>query len=221
VFTHNVLENNNNPNVPAAGSAAAGPVGTGMSLSGARNDTIMDNQFIGNNAWGLILVPYLDSGPPCTGGDTMAIPGSCLFDEWGDAVLGNTFTRNGGYGHPSNGDFGYFNFQNGHPTSCFSGNHEAGGQPVKPADAELWQTTHPSCNGTPALAGSNDPQFLTEVLCNSQVSITSGPPSCPNGQYPRFTKAALMPLPTHKLRSMPNPCRGVPKNPWCRAGKPV
>ena len=40
----------------------------GMSVSGARNDTIMNNRFENNGAWGLIVVPYPDSGPPCTGG---------------------------------------------------------------------------------------------------------------------------------------------------------
>ncbi len=40
-------------------SAAAGPVGTGASLEG-RNDTVMDNQFINNNAWGVVFQPYPD-----------------------------------------------------------------------------------------------------------------------------------------------------------------
>ena len=73
VFIHNYVHDNNNPNVPALGSAAAGPVGTGMSLSGARNDTIMDNVFENNGAWGTILVPYPDSGPPCTGGTSTPV----------------------------------------------------------------------------------------------------------------------------------------------------
>ncbi|MGH9302135.1 MAG: hypothetical protein ACRD0E_09665, partial [Acidimicrobiales bacterium] len=68
VFMHNWVHDNNNPNVPSAGSAAAGPVGTGMSLSGGRNDTVMGNLFQNNGAWGTILVPYPDSGAPCTGG---------------------------------------------------------------------------------------------------------------------------------------------------------
>ena len=33
-----------------------------MSVSGGRNDTIMDNRFVNNDAWGVILVPYPDSG---------------------------------------------------------------------------------------------------------------------------------------------------------------
>jgi len=27
----------------------------------------------------------------------------------------------------------------------------------------------------------------------------------------------MHPLPTKQLKSMPNPCAGVPKNPWCKA----
>ena len=91
---HNYVHDNNNPNVPQAGSAAAGPVGTGMSVSGGRNDTIMDNRFANNNAWGLILVPYPDNGPPCTGGtlnSPLLGPGSCLYDDWGNALINNKF----------------------------------------------------------------------------------------------------------------------------------
>ena len=36
--------------------------GTGMSVSGGRNDTIMHNRFVNNNAWGVIFVAYPDSG---------------------------------------------------------------------------------------------------------------------------------------------------------------
>ncbi|HZU40846.1 MAG TPA: hypothetical protein VE992_07325 [Solirubrobacteraceae bacterium] len=217
VFMHNYVHDNNNPNVPAQGLSAEGPVGTGMSVSGGRDDTLMDNTFANNDAWGVIFVPFLDSGPPCRGGTLTG--GTCIYDEWGDALLNNTFVNNGSYGHPSNGDIGFLNFESGHPTSCFHGNHEPGGKPVTPAGAQLLQTTHPSCNGTPATTDSSDPQFLTEVLCNAQVSLGAGPPSCPNGQYPRFTHAQMHPLPTRRLKSMPNPCAGVPNNPWCRGGR--
>src|SRR5205085_3566409 len=43
VFMDNFVHDNNNPNVPASGGAAAGPTGTGMTISGGRNDTGMDN----------------------------------------------------------------------------------------------------------------------------------------------------------------------------------
>ena len=45
VFFHNYVHDNNNPNVPAAGSAAQGPVGTGMSVSGAQQRHI-DGQYV-------------------------------------------------------------------------------------------------------------------------------------------------------------------------------
>jgi hypothetical protein len=214
VFIHNSVHDNNNPNVPSAGSAAAGPVGTGMSVSGGRNDTIMHNTFARNDAWGVIFVPYLDSGGPCTGGTPNGLgPGSCLFDDWGNALLDNTFSRNGSYGHPSNGDVGQINLEDGHPTNCYAGNREAGGGSLSP-DLVALQAAHPSCDGTPVPHGSSNQQFLTEVLCDSQVEITPGQPAaCPNGQYPRRTRVIMHRLP--KLPTMPNPCAGVPNNPWC------
>jgi hypothetical protein len=217
VFEHNYVHDNNNPNVPAAGLSAQGPVGTGMSVSGGRNDTIMNNTFARNNAWGVIVVPFTDNGPPCIGGTPNALgTGSCLYDEWGDALLNNTFIDNGGYGHPSNGDFGWINLEKGHPTSCWSGNHEQNSGSLKPAGAAQLQTQLPSCNGSAATTGKSDPQFLTEVLCDAQISLVSGQPAnCPNGKYPRFTHAVMHPLPTKRLPTMPEPCAGVPKNAWC------
>ncbi len=215
VFMDNYVHDNNNPNVPAAGSAAAGPVGTGMSVSGARNDTIMNNTFANNGAWGVILVPYTDSGAPCTGGTRGTPFGDCLFDEWGDAIIGNTFVHDGFFGHPSNGEFGQVNLEDGHPTDCYRGNKNPAGLS---ADAKAAQKAHPYCNGTPTASSTTNPQFLTEVLCDAQISLTSGPPSCPSGQYPRQTRVVMHPLP-RGLKSMPNPCAGVPANPWCPAQK--
>ena len=92
----NYVHDNNNPNVPTAGEAAAGPVGTGMSISGARTETVMHNTFANNGAWGNILVPYPDSGPPCTGGQPNSLllgSGSCLYDEYGNAIIDNRYER--------------------------------------------------------------------------------------------------------------------------------
>jgi hypothetical protein len=217
VFTHNRLDHNNNPNVPAAGSAAAGPVGTGMSISGGRNDTVMDNRFANNNAWGVILVPGLDSGKPCFGGTFGGVlgPQSCLWDDYGNALVGNTFSHNGSYGHPSNGDFAEVNFQTDPGSNCYSGNHRPGGAPVQPASAATLQSAMPTCATTTTQAGSSDGHFLGEVLCDSRVQISPGTPaSCPTGQYPRVTHIIMHPLPK-RLKSMPDPCAGVPSNPWC------
>ena len=213
VFFHNYVHDNNNPNVPAAGSAAQGPVGTGISVSGARNDTLMGNTFTNNNAWGVIFVPYPDSGGPCDGGITTSPVASCLFDEYGLHLIDNKFGSNGGYGHPSNGDFQKVNLQNGEPGECYSGNTEISGGSLNPATSQAAQTLNADCGNNNAPAGSTDPSFLTEVLCDAQVSLTSGPPSCPTGPYPRMTKIVMHALP--KQQTMPSPCAGVPGNPWC------
>jgi len=218
VFIHNDVHDNNNPNVPSAGAAAAGPVGTGMTVSGARNDTVMDNRFVNNDAWGVTFSPYLDSGLPCIGGTLhFLVPANCLFDEWGDALIDNQFTHNGSYGHPSNGDFAQVNFENGHPTDCYRGNTEVGGGSVKPASAAAIQQKYPQCNGELVPAGASDPDFLAEGLCDSQIELVPGQFSpCPTGQYPRRTRVIMHPLPRN-LKTMPDPCAGVPTNPWCPA----
>jgi hypothetical protein len=111
VFTHNYVHDNNNPNVPAKGAAAAGPVGTGVSISGGRHDIVTDNVFANNGAWGLILVPYPDTeNPPdvanCHGGSDLGTPAMplCYFDDYANEIANNKFTHNGFFGNQSNGD---------------------------------------------------------------------------------------------------------------------
>jgi hypothetical protein len=215
VFTHNYVHDNNNPNVPSAGIAAAGPVGTGMSVTGGRNDTIMNNRFARNGAWGVILVSFPDSGPPCTGGtpdNPFLGAGSCLYDQWGNALIDNVFSHNGTFGNPTNGDFAELNLESGHPTDCYRGNTEQGGGSPTSSPSDL-QKTHPQCNGSPAAASAGP--FLGEVYCDSQLDLSL---CLPTDHYPRRTKVIMHPLPKH-LATMPNPCTGVPANRWCRRGK--
>jgi len=219
VFMHNWVHDNNNPNVPALGSAAAGPVGTGISLSGARNDTIMDNLFQNNGAWGTILVPYPDSGPPCTGGTLT--PVACLYDEYGDAVIGNTYEHNGFFANPTNGDIAAANFEPD-ATDCFRGNVEFGGGAATTSPPGA-QALYPSCTGQTVLPDLN-PLFVDEVACDSQ-SVSIGPVMggtfCPPGaKYPRRTAVVMHPLPNN-LDTMANPCQGAPANPWCVDGNPA
>jgi hypothetical protein len=216
VFMDNYVHDNNNPNVPSAGAAAAGPVGTGMTVAGGRNDTIIHNRFANNDAWGVAFTPWTSTGKPCTGG-TLGSPlvgkGTCLFDEYGDALIDNAFVHNGGYGNPTNGDFDQFNFET-HATDCYSGNTDAAG--ALTADAAMLESTYPACTGASVPLNFNRP-FLNEVLCDSQVKLP--PFGCQRGDsYPRRTRVIMHPLPAN-LPTMPNPCAGVPANPWCTAGK--
>jgi hypothetical protein len=220
VFRRNYVHDNNNANVPAAGASAGVPVGTGISLSGARNDTVIDNRIVGNGAWGTVLVPFPDTGPPCTGGTVLG--GLCLYDESGIALLNNTYTHNGFFGNPSNGDFAFTNAVPG-PADCFAGNRDTRGPLTStPANAEH---TYKACNGQtvpPSLLNPQSATFAAEIRCDSNLSLPpAGPAPCaPTDHYPRQTTVTMHALPRH-LPTMPNPCSGVPANPWCPAHAPI
>jgi hypothetical protein len=215
VFIHNNVHDNNNGNVPEAGNAAAGPIGTGMTLSGGRNDTVMDNTFANNGAWGVLFVPYPDSGTPsfhqkCAayGGFEMSGLG-CVFETENDALKGNTFVNDGYYKNPTNADFGQIVVHTGLPSNCYADNTAPNGS--APANLEQLQ---PTC-GVTTTTTNLDSTLLAQVECDSRLA------SCPAGtQYPPQTGVALEPLPAG-LPTMANPCAGVPDNPWCASGKPV
>jgi hypothetical protein len=215
VFMNNYVHDNNNPNVPALGAAAAGPVGTGMSISGGRNDTVMNNRFVNNNAWGVIFVPYPDTetppsnAPACTGG-VSGPNNACSYDDWGNALLNNSFSNNGSYKNDTNGDFAEITLFPGNPINCYRGNTDTSGT-VTSSPSNL-QSTNSNCGQTGTVPDTNGP-FLNQVLCDSQFSSTPCPP---NASYPRRQKIDMHPLPK-RLATMPNPCAGVPVNPWCSA----
>jgi hypothetical protein len=213
VFIHNYVHDNNNPYTPAAGSAAAGPIGTGMTISGGRTDTVMDNTFANNGAWGILFVPYAQSGKPslgqtCVGSGGHKVPGfGCVLDPEGDALLNNTFSNNGYFANPSNSDFGQITFFGGEPQNCYSGNVAPDGS--HPSNLEATQQV---C-GVTTTAGKTGGSLLGQVLCDTRLA------GCPPGaNYPTPNgTVVLQPVPQN-LPTMPNPCAGVPANPWCPGG---
>ena len=214
MFIHNNVHDNNNPNAPQAGSAAAGPTGTGMTVSGGTNDTVMDNTFSNNGAWGVLFVPYPDGNPPVLGQSCTATGGAqvsgfgCVYDAKGDALLGNTFTNNGHFKNPSNSDFGQITINGGGKNNCFARNNAPDGS----APANLEQT-NPTCTGKSVVSDSGP--LLGQVLCDTGFG------TCPAGaSYPQPTGVEVHPLPKG-LASMPDPCTGVPDSAWCHKGKPV
>jgi hypothetical protein len=226
VFMDNSVHDNNNPNVPGTGmgDAGAGPVGTGMTLSGGRNDTVMNNTFANNGAWGALFLPFADSDTPppgisCSGQGQTDLSGFfgsqlCSFDAFGDAMTGNTFSHNGFFGNPTNSDIGNLTIANGIPQNCFSGNAVPDG--TEPANL---QSTNSVCG---PLTTSNNfsltPGTLSaEILCNSGLLGTGF--CLPTDSYPRVSTVTTKPLPAN-LPTMPNPCLGVPANSWCSGGKP-
>ena len=215
----NYVHDNNNPDVPGAGAAGASPVGTGMSISGGRFDTVMGNRIVHNGSWGLLLVPFPDTGTPppvahCQGGtETGSLGYGCLYDNWGNQVLDNKFSANGFFANPTNGDIGQITFFGGNPVNCFSANKLPDG--FSPATLLVVGAT---C-GKIASSGEINQPLLEQVECNTQ--ILSSKPCPPGSSYPRQTKVTMHPLPkAAQVPSMPNPCAGVPANPWCKPVKP-
>jgi hypothetical protein len=214
VFVHNFVHDNNNPNVPKAGSASAGPVGTGLTIAGGRFDTVMDNRFVHNGSWGVLIAPYPDDETPppgqhCQGGsatDFAALGFDCTYDVWGNQVFDNTFKDNGFFGNPTNGDIGELTVEDGHPINCYKRNTVPDG--TSPA---ALQTTNGTCGRIGTANGNLT--LLAEAACNTGVL----PGACsPTDHYPRGTRVVMHRLPTARLASMPDPCLGVPANPWCR-----
>lgn len=209
VFTHNLVHDNNNPDVPQSGTAAAGPTGTGMTVSGGRNDTVLDNVFSNNGAWGALFVPFPDSNPPslnqtCAGtGGVQQAGFGCVYDPQGNALLHNRFVHNAFFANPGNADFGEITLSAGLPRNCFAGNTA----PVGSAPTRLEQA-QPTCGPVTSAPNTAGP-LLGQVLCDTGFG------ACPAGaHYPQPTGVVMHPLP-RRLATMPNPCAGVPANPWC------
>jgi len=215
VFMHNNVHDNNNPNVPKTGNAGEVPTGTGMTISGGRNDTVMDNTFTNNGAWGVVFLPFPDPGTPslnqtCSGtGGVQNAAFGCVYDPQGNALLRNTFSHNAFFGNPANADYAQLLLNAGTPQNCFRANTAPAGS--VPADLEQSQ---PTC-GPITAAANTDATLLGQLLCDSGVG------SCPAGSsYPTTSGVVMQPLPKN-LQSMPNPCKGVPSSAWCVKGKPA
>jgi hypothetical protein len=215
VFIHNNSHDNNNPNVPGSGYAGSAPVGTGMTVSGGRNDTVMDNTFSNNGSWGLLVAPFPDSSTPeynqsCPGtGGVQSTVFGCVYDPMNVSVQHNTFNHNGYNGNPANVDIGQITINGNQPSNCYVGNTTPNG--TAPPNLEQ---LFPICGVITKGANTGGP-LLAQALC----AFGGGP--CPAGSaYPKTTQVVMHPLPKG-LPSMPNPCDGVPDNSWCSGGRPV
>jgi hypothetical protein len=217
-FVGNFIHDNNNPNVPASGSADLGPVGTGMVIAGGRHDTVALNRFERNGAWAMLAVPFPDTNqhpPPiadCRGGelDPTGILGAlgvkCYFDDFANEIAGNAFSGNGFFGNETNGDLGDLSGQHD-VANCWHHNVDAAGLTTAPTDLA---STHATC-GVPGAGADLLSPLSLQVICDTEAF---GPCAMsPTMNYPRLTAVQLAPLPSEQ--SMPNPCAGVPENRWC------
>jgi hypothetical protein len=217
-FRKNYVHDNNNANVPSKPGGLR-IVGAGIVVAGGRNNVVTQNRVERNGAWGLLDVLFIDQGKPpkvahCEGGSaTKNDDGTttCLFDTFANRWTGNTLKGNGFFGNPTNGDLGEVSGKN-KPGNCWSGNTRSDGSAVTAEPADL-QTAHSDCT----IENQGDDvtsELASQALCDTQ--ILSPCADDPTHHYPRTTKITVRRLP--KLKSMPNPCKGVPANAWCKSG---
>src|SRR5207249_1382282 len=151
--------------------------------------------------------------PQCQGG-TVYEPNSqiCYYQAHGNVSENNTFAQNGGYGNPTNGDIGLATAPN-NPGNCFSGDTDAGGLTTDPPGIEQNPLYTPTAGMCTSPNGGDDPVLVGEALCATQLLGPPCPPGTPVTNYDRpAAQFPLLPIPTEA--SMPNPCAGVPSNPW-------
>jgi hypothetical protein len=226
LFTHNSVHDNNNPNVPTTpGIAGFSPVGTGVLISGGRFDTVDANDIRDNGAWGVLLAPEVDTAKPpptahCQGGIGLKVLSFCYYNDFGNEIENNTLSHNGFFGNPRNVDLAEIS-NLAYPGNCFHGNVDTSGTAVR----------HTAFEGRPGV--TSDPRFIQffphgvcgipdkgkgivsilslQVACDSEY--LGNCPQTPVSNYPRRTVVQMMALPPQP--SMPDPCLGVPRNPWC------
>lgn len=204
IIRDNFIHDNNNPNVPAFSLAGLAPVGAGIEISGGGYDTILNNRIEHQGAWGVLIHDYPDLAPPvapCLGG--IPLNRVCYFIARGNQVVGNNLAFNGFFGNPTNGDLA--NQAAARPRNCFVDNYDPLGLTSDPANLQA-----PSVDGPPCAAkGVGD-----DTALRAQIFCAAGLLTCPPGSsYPRATRVQLLPLTPRP--TMPDPCAGVPTNPWC------
>jgi hypothetical protein len=202
----NHVHDNNNPNVPASGISGEAPVGVGIELSGGSFDTVRDNLVENQGAWGIVIHDFPDTETPppiahCEGGTQ--IGSVCLFNAHGNLVHDNHLAANGSFGNPTNGDLA--NEASGNPRNCFFGNVDAAGLTSDPPSIESAAVDGPPCDQPGP--GDSGP-LLAELACAAGIA-----PCPPGSSYPQPTQVEMLPL--TRQDPMPDPCAGVPRNPWC------
>lgn len=232
IIRNNIVHDNNNPNAPGFGIAGAAPVGTGILLSGIRNYTVENNDVYNNDGWGVVVNDYPDGETPpsqvgsmnCNGGTNLSTPAQpmCYYPAFGNQVLSNTFSNNGGFGNPGNADIALAALPSSTsptgpntPGNCFNNNTDSAG--TLTSDPPQIQTLYSTC-GQPN-AGWIGPSFV-QLVCDSPgaLPVTAPCPTLPVPvtSYPQadVSKTTILPIPFNQT-TMPDPCAGVPSNPWC------
>ncbi len=190
IIRKNVVEHNDNFSTPANSTTASIPWGNGIILIGTYADSIRQNTIQNNPSTGILGLENPDPFPPQ--------PTTVYFQLAGNQIVDNTFAGNGTTvgpdADPNSTDVtlagGLFGAQQS-VNNCVSRNQLTSSSP--PNIQGQW-----SChNRTTPNPGGAALGYILALQARSQAR-TSVPQPVPPAQ------------PT-----MPNPCRGVPRNPLC------
>ena len=208
VIKENLVEDNNDLEVPANASTEIAPWGVGVELPGDMGDLVENNKLVDNVNNGVLGFEYPNPYPPVSCTKKQKEEGcnpTIYFQFTGNKIAGNTFEGNGTSGKALASDIALQGgiFSHGIYTSdndCAAGNTDGAGLTTFPADLEgTWgcqnSTTPPPENG---IEGILYVQTLSEESAYDRKGVGQPDPG---------------PQPT-----MPEPCQGVPANPLCPSG---
>lgn len=206
IIQRNFVHHNNNANVPAFGIAGEAPVGAGIEISGGMFDTVMDNRVEHQGAWGIVTHDFPDTETPppiahCEGG--VQLGAVCFFNAKGNVVMNNQLAHNGFFGNPTNGDLA--NEATATPKNCYAGNSDPAGLTSDPSNIESPAVDGPPCDQPGP--GDSGP-LAVQLLCAAGLA-----PCPPGSSYPQPTAVQMLGL--SRQTPMPDPCAGLPRNPWC------
>jgi hypothetical protein len=119
------------------------------------------------------------------------------------------FRNDGFFGNVTNSDLATVGLASYTPRNCFYRNVDRGGALTsEPASIES-----ASVDGQPC----GRPGTGVDLMLSAELACATGPANCvlPTflASYPVQTRTVMLPLP--RLASMPKPCAGVPRNPFC------
>jgi hypothetical protein len=193
-IAHNYVHDNNAHNTPGSGITAIAPVGYGIEIAGG-SDNIIRNNRISNEKHAGVILHWLFAPPT------------------DNQVVYNKFRKVGWGKDPADADVvfdgtGVMNCADHNVDYSGGHKHPATMAPVDSLNIDKCDDENPGRQQGKGLYGPGDPLASVEVALNA-VGVTEpkdyeGPGTHPGAQ-----------------RSMKNPCKGVPANPWCSAGKPA
>lgn len=215
VVEHNLVEGNDDPNVPGGEGGVLRLIGAGVLIAGGGNDTITGNVIRDQGAYGVATIPFPWLGHPttpganCQGGQALAVgtTPACFFDTFGNVVSGNRFAHNGFFGNATNGNVANGGTRSAHESSAFFG--------ALGLQAACATQAFGACSDGTAGAALGPLRALAAALHADAGGLTQALAGM-RAQYPTLTSVTA-PWP-QRQSSMPDPCAGVPKNAWCSSG---